>query len=462
MTTRGGLLRVDNRHSAAVTVARHYTTRDGLASDVTYALAEDRFGRIYVGTNSGVDCLEPVSGAIRHLSAADGLVGGAVVAAYRDDAGSLWFGTRHGISRYEPSDAIEPPVLEPRIAFVRTGSTEWPMGEFGETRIEGVRLPSRETRLEIGFFTTEPGRPPRLQYRLRDVDEWADARRGTTAVYPRLAPGDYEFQVRALGIDGVASPGIAAVQFSVLRPFWQRWPFVGLVGLIMAGVACGVHKVRLARLVALERVRTRIATDLHDDIGSTLTRIAILAEGARRRTGAGAESLDAPLATIASASRDLVDSVSDIVWAVNPRHDSMRNLAHRMRRFAEETLGERDVEVTFSAPEDDLEVSLGAEMRREIYLVFKECITNIAKHAAATTTSVDIRSDRHRLRLTLADNGRGFDSGLPTHGTGLASLRRRAASLGGSLTVESAPGEGTRVTLDVERTQSGARRYTGE
>jgi signal transduction histidine kinase len=384
------------------------------------------------------------------------------VAAFRDDAGRLWFGTRHGVSRFDPSEAIEPRVVEPRIAFIRMGSTEWPVGEFGETRVAGVALPSRDTTLEIGFFATEPGQPPRLQYRLRDVDEWADARRATTAVYPRLAPGDYEFQVRALAIDGVASTDIASVQFSVPPPFWLSWPFVALVGMIVAGAAYAVHRVRLARLVALERIRTRIATDLHDDIGSTLTRIAMLAEGARRRAGASAESINAPLAAIATASRDLVETVSDIVWAVNPRRDSLRDLTHRMRRFAEETLGECDVALTFSAPPDDLDIALGADLRREIYLIFKECVTNIAKHGHATRASVAFRSDGQRVRLTVADDGRGFDAGLPSEGTGLASMRRRARALGGSLTVESASGRGTRVTLEVDRTISASRPYTSE
>ena len=256
--------------------------------------------------------------------------------------------------------------------------------------------------------------------------------------------------MRALGAGATASPEVAGVRFVIARPVWQRVPFLALGGAIALAMAYGIHRLRLARLIALEQVRTRIATDLHDDIGSGLTRIAILAEGARRRHKARDPGMSGVLGAIASASRDLIDTTSDIVWAVNPRHDSLGDLTHRMRRFAEETLEEAGFSLTFSAPDDDGELKLVSDVRREIYLVCKETITNIAKHAGASAAAVDLRVDGHRLRLTISDTGRGFDPDAPTDGTGLSSLRRRAAAIGGTIVVASSPGRGTRVTLDVD------------
>jgi signal transduction histidine kinase len=205
-------------------------------------------------------------------------------------------------------------------------------------------------------------------------------------------------------------------------------------------------------------VRARIATDLHDDIGASLSQIAILAEVARERMKhpppgpASAEPAAAePLARIAETSRGLVDSMSDIVWAINPEADSLSDLVHRMRRFAEDTLGAGDIEVVFRAPDSSEDLPVGADVRREIFLILKESVTNIAKHANATRVSIDVESNGRRVWLRVADNGRGFDPGVATDGNGVASMRRRVAALGGHLAIESAPGRGTTITLDVER-----------
>lgn len=202
-------------------------------------------------------------------------------------------------------------------------------------------------------------------------------------------------------------------------------------------------------------MRTRIATDLHDDIGASLSQIAILSEVVGRKVGGDGSTVAEPLAQIAGTSREMVDSMSDIVWAINPRRDHLEDLAQRMRRFADDLLSARDIALLFRAPDANQRLHLGADLRREVYLVFKEAVNNAAKYASCTRVEVKLRVAGGWLVLRVADDGRGFDpSAFPNGrggmgGHGLASMRRRAGSLGGTLEVESAPGRGTAVTLKV-------------
>jgi signal transduction histidine kinase len=145
----------------------------------------------------------------------------------------------------------------------------------------------------------------------------------------------------------------------------------------------------------------------------------------------------------------LVDSMSDIVWAINPKRDNLDDLVHRMRRFASDTLAARNIAFTFRAPSGESALALGPDLRRELYLVFKESIHNAVKHSECERVEIVLDVRGGRLTLSVVDDGRGFDPGRETDGQGLASMSRRAERLGGSFRVDSAPGRGATVTLDV-------------
>jgi signal transduction histidine kinase len=238
------------------------------------------------------------------------------------------------------------------------------------------------------------------------------------------------------------------VRFHIAAPVWQRWWFLLVSAAAIAGMVYAVHRYRVAQAVALERVRTRIASDLHDDIGSSLSHIAILSELAGQRVEPQQEAVRRPLAEIEHVSRELVDSMSDIVWAIDPRRDHLRDLAQRMRRWASDVLTGRNIEVTFRAPPEDL--ALDAETRREVFLVFKEAVHNLIRHSGCTEASIDLRRDGDSLVLQVADNGKGLAADPESPGQGLASMQRRATRLGGKVRIES-NGHGARVSLRVPR-----------
>jgi signal transduction histidine kinase len=202
-------------------------------------------------------------------------------------------------------------------------------------------------------------------------------------------------------------------------------------------------------LVAIERVRTRIATDLHDDIGASLSQIAILSELVRGETDTQPESANT-LDRIASISRDLVESMGDIVWAINPRRDRVGDLLQRMRHFASDTLTGKDIDFIFQTPELGRELVLAADVRREVLLIFKEAVNNIVQHARCRHVDIEVRIDREGLVLRVADDGDGLRLASDRQdGHGLFSMRDRAARLAGSLEVGSASRGGTTVLLRV-------------
>jgi signal transduction histidine kinase len=195
-------------------------------------------------------------------------------------------------------------------------------------------------------------------------------------------------------------------------------------------------------------VRTRIATDLHDDIGASLSQIAILSEVAQRGGGNGAPN-GSPLAEIAGISRELVDSMSDIVWAINPDHDRLSNLVYRMRRFANDLLCAQAIALEFHSSVTDHDLRIGANQRRQIYLIFKEGVHNVTRHSGASRVEVELDRAGDGLVLRLSDNGKGFDTGAPSEGHGLVSMGRRAAAMGAQLEWRSAPGQGTTLRMKV-------------
>jgi signal transduction histidine kinase len=202
-------------------------------------------------------------------------------------------------------------------------------------------------------------------------------------------------------------------------------------------------------LIELERVRRRIAADLHDEIGSSLTQISILSEVARRQGDGATSDVTHSLDTIAMSSRELIASMSDIVWAINPAKDHLSDLTQRMRRLAADAFTASNTAFSVNLPPAAQEIPLGANVRREVFLIFKEAVTNVIKHAACDSADVTLAIEDGVLTLEVRDDGRGFDAAGPTDGHGLASLRNRAAALGGTISIASTPGAGTAITLTV-------------
>jgi signal transduction histidine kinase/ligand-binding sensor domain-containing protein len=447
-----GLTRVDDPLAVRPRLIR-YTIAQGLASNNVRCLTSDRFGRLYVGTARGVDRLDPATGAVRHYTAAEGLANAFTIAALRDREGSLWFGTAGGVSRLvpQPDRPSEPPPVW--IGGLRIRGIPQSLSHLGQREVAGLELGADQNQLEIDFFGLgfALGGPLRYQYTLAGTDPgWNPPTQERTVHYSRLAPGQYRFLVRALTADGTVSAEPASVAFRVLPPLWQRRWFQGLLAAAAVAAAYAAHTFRLRRLLGVERVRTRIASDLHDDLGSSLSQIAVLSEVARLRvsTGDGTE-IASSLERIGGLSRASIDALGDIVWAIDPQKDTLLDLTQRLRRFVSDVLEPAGLTFSFQAEWSAEDLRLGADLRREVFLVCKESLHNVVRHAQARHVDVRLAQRDGALVLAVEDDGRGYDPAASTAGNGLASMRRRARALGGRLEVVSSAGRGTLLKLVV-------------
>jgi signal transduction histidine kinase len=428
-----------------------YTTKEGLSSNEILCVTEDLSGNIYLCTARGVDRLDPETGRVRHFTTADGLAPGELQTAFRDRTGSLWFGAQQGVSRLipAPSAASEAPPVA--ITAVSTGGVSVPISPSGETEVLLQDLPPGRDQVQVEFVGLgfRAGEVLRYQYSLQGgTNQWSDLTTQRAVTYADLRPGSYRFLVRSVNSDGLMTPHPASVQFTILRPIWMRWWFVSIALTALALVIGSVWRYRQKQLAAVRGIRMRITADLHDDIGSSLSQIAILSELARQDTANKTQDRIPRLDHIADLSRELIDSMSDIVWATDPSHDRLGDLAQHMREFAGEVLGGSNIEFRFVTSGIEPDLKLNVNVRRQIFLVFKESIHNLIRHSRCAKAEASLERDGSWLSLLVRDNGIGFDASHDFEGHGLASMRERARTLSGQIECISGP-DGTTVCLRV-------------
>jgi signal transduction histidine kinase/streptogramin lyase len=445
---QGGLVRCDDPE-AEVPTFQIYSTAEGLSSNTVTAIVEDAGGMLYVATGRGIDRLDPPTGQVVPVTRRAGFPAGDAEAAVADRSGALWFKFPSGVARLRPR--IRAPLAPPPtfITGVRIGGDSVRVSALGQAAMESGVLPAGGGQVEIDYVAPggDPGGSLRYEVRLEGAeDSWGQPTESRSIRYARLSPGSYHFHVRA--VDGAGVSGEAAsFSFSIPAPLWRRPWFVALVGLALAAAAVALDRLRVRRLLEVANLRTRIATDLHDDIGANLTRIAVTSEVARRLAGEDGAGADRRLASIAELARESITSLAEIVWAVHPERDRLEDLIGKMREFAEDLVQSRDIELRFDGPGPDGGARLDIDVRRDLFLIFKEAIRNAVRHSGCSRISVDVRADASGLVLQVRDDGSGFDPDAVPDGNGLVSMRRRAEGIGARLSVETRREGGTSVRL---------------
>lgn len=431
--TRAGLARSDD----PLAPRPHFQTygrAHGMASEEIWCLVEDNQGRIYAGTDRGVDRLDPVSGRFRNFTSRDGLPSGHLFAAARDRQGRLWFSSQTAVLLFEPEHHTVPP---PEI--------------FLSYPDKPLTLRYDRNYFEAGFTSPSlAGTPPRYQFRMKGVDDqWSAPEFHNTVRYAGLGPGDYALEARAVNADGAVSPEPVSVKFTVTPPFWRTWWFLSLALAAAATAGYAMHRYRVAQLLAVERLRVRIAADLHDDIGPTLSQVSMLGELAKRSLNGGNHEVTGLIDRMAEASRDSVTAMSDIVWSIHPGTDDVPALAERMRWFACEFLSSRGIDFELEVSEAASSLPIGPEARRDLLLILKEGVHNAARHANCRKVTARLHMEGEHIRLDVADDGRGFDPAVAGRGHGLTTMRARAEKMGGQCEIRSQTGKGTTILVSI-------------
>ncbi len=479
-TFRGGLLRFRDGRFFRIT-AQH-----GLPVDVICQILDDKHGRLWLGTHQGIYCVAKsalnavADGRTNKLDYViygrhDGMASvecsdGYQPAACRSADGKLWFTTvRGGVVWVDPMAVTAkpepPPVL---IEEVRVD------GELA--RVVGGKIVVPPGRKQLDFRYTalsfDGGEKARFRYWVDGLDsEWVDADTRRTLQLRNLPPREYSLHVVACNSEGVWNPVGASVTFVVKPYIYQTWPFQTTAALlVIGGISIAVRRTatrkyrrKLARLEqqhAIERDRARIAKDIHDDIGAGLTQITLLTELARRDP----EQTNANLERITQSARKLTKAMDEIVWAVDPQHDTFEGLMDYISAYAEDFLRVAGIRCRMDLPVALPAMQVDAELRYNLFLALKETLNNIVKHAQATEVWLRLKLDGDSFALAIEDNGRGLtaagaspppNSDRLGGGSGLENLKKRLTAVGGDCVVRSEPGQGTRVTLTV-RGRTGA------
>ena len=441
----------------------------GLPIDDLRSLHITTEGDFWVGTSRGLlrlarDEIEPVmDGRLPSLHCIaygrdDGLPSIEFSPGFRNATtktpdGHLWFATIQGALEITPEEKTSrlPPPLPVLIETVRVG--ERAMAFDGVSKL---LIPPRSGPLEIRYTLAQLSTPERLRFRYRlsglGSGEWVDADRQRAALFTYLPPGDYRFEVAAAGADGRWLPATASLAFTMRAAWWETIWFRSGVGLLGALAFAALVKfavkrrmrARMRRLEqehALERERTRLARDLHDQVGASLTHLALQVEAAT-----SPESR----AKLADSVRQTVDDLDGVVWATNPINDTLDSLLQYLVRFSWDFLKPADVRLRIDFPAEVPSCVLPPEFRYHVLLVVREALNNAVKYSAAGEIHLGASFNSAALTITVADNGRGFDPATcGAGGNGLGNMRERAAALGGECRIDGRPGAGARVTLIV-------------
>jgi signal transduction histidine kinase/ligand-binding sensor domain-containing protein len=462
-----------------------FTTAQGLFSDAIYAIQEDNHNNLWLNSSRGIFRIDKqqfeavISGRQSKLISisygkADGILSSGQYqevtqpSACKSRDGRLWFRTTQGVAVVDPNhlniNTFPPPVVIQQV--VANGHLVNSAIPYATPDI--ITIPPGRGDLEVHYDGLSFCAPEKCQfrYKLDGLDlHWVDAGNRRVAYYNNLPPGHYRFEVLACNNDGIWSQANAAVSLDFKPHFWQTWWFATLLAVLTIGsissLARYLTKQRmqrkleaLARLNAVEKERTRIARDMHDELGAKLTKISFLGNTAQMNSSNSSETND-HIGKMAEAARELILSLDQIVWAVDPENDSLENLANYICRYASEFTANSSVQCKFKIPLRLPPCSLSTDVRHNLFLTVKEALNNALKHSGATEIVIAISATAEEFKITISDNGRGLAADNEAvqkskrSGRGLANMRERLKSIHGSFSAASHPGQGMEISLTI-------------
>jgi len=324
--------------------------------------------------------------------------------------------------------------------------------KFLHTTIETtkeIKLSYRENVFSFTFAALNFVHPEnnKYAYKLDGFDKdwnYTDASK-RFANYTNLDAGEYIFMVKGSNNDGVWNETPTTLHLIITPPYWKTWWFRLLVILSLAGIIYALVRNRLNQILKLQRIRNKIASDLHDDVGSTLSSISIFSELAKQQS----KEVTPLLNQIGENARNMLDTMADIVWTINPENDNFEKIILRMRSFAYNLLGAKNIAFEFDADESISKLKLPMEVRKNLFLIFKEAANNMAKYSEASRALFSIKYSNHQIKFLIRDNGKGFDEATVAKGNGLKNMKRRAKEIGAQLLIESGIGDGTTIQLTI-------------
>ncbi|MCI0514866.1 histidine kinase, partial [candidate division KSB1 bacterium] len=400
----------------------------------------------WFGTDYGL--YEWTGAALHHFNTRDGLASDIVTCGIVKADGALCFGTQDGVSCLKPSDRLtQIPVPALHFDQIVAGDAE---RLISNNSVVGYADRSMVFKFKALSFVDE--KAIRFEWMLSGLDKsWIGPFPQRQVRYTNLGPGAYTFQVRAANRNGDWSAPVN-FNFTVRPPYWATGWFISAVILFLLALLLLIYRYRIKQLRKIETMRSQIAADLHDDIASSLASVALYSEVIQRQLQPESEEVSSLLNRIRDLSREVMENIGIIVWAVDPRRDELSELLEYFQRHARQLCTTAGVSLLSQLPVELKPIILSPEQRRSIYLILKEGLNNVLRHARCSQVIFSCVYQDRVLELSLRDNGHGFDLKSLTGGHGLENMRLRAQKIQADLKIISQPGGGSAIHLRLRMT----------
>ena len=413
-----------------------FTQNDGLANDNVTAILADQERNIWASTYFGLSCFLQQEGIFRNYYEEDGLTNNEFnyASSFKDRHGALWFGGMNGVQSFKPKDVISqqenPPLVLTGFLKYNRSTDSLDVQIWGGEYNELVTISPFDSYVQFEWTLPNYLKPEQSKYYvwLEGLeDDWTYIGHQPVIRYHKLPAGNFTLHIKGSDSKGNWSSGELAIPLKVKKVFFKTWWFIISSLLLVSGLALAFVRYRFQRLLELERMRTRIAGDLHDEVGSMLSGLAMQAEIMELDHQ---KSDPAKLHRLSEISRLTLSKMRDVVWSIDSRRDQVKDLLDRMRENAEEMLTPKEIISKFELGELHMEKKLPVDERQHLFLFYKEAINNIAKHSNASVVTIRFGQFGDHFELSIHDNGTSAGNSVPSNGFGLQNLEMRAKKLG--------------------------------
>ncbi|MBL7738918.1 MAG: hypothetical protein JNK14_06835 [Chitinophagaceae bacterium] len=402
------------------------------------AIEKDKQGYLWVSSTSGIYRVNIRNKIFIRFDRVDGIVNDRfiVAASYVLPDGRILFGAENQLVSFHP-DEVQINNFSPdvRITGFRLGNR--PLLVDSLLHKDRIELAPKNNSIAIEFSGLSYNAAFLIRYKLEGLDkDWIVADKNYQAIYSYLPPGTYTFMARSEDAEGVPGKNITRLVIHINPPFWKTWWFFCLLALVIAAVFYWLDKQRVNKLVALQDVRTEIASNLHEDVNATLNNINVLSEMAKMKADKDIERSKEYIGQISNASHNMIIAMDDILWSIDPQNDNMERSLLRMMEFADALKNRHGANIELALDKKVRSLKLDMKIRHEVFIIFKEALRMIVQYSGGRETLVHIDLFKNKLSLKLQDAGATLDKNTTEIDNCIKEMNDRSAAISADLDVQ--------------------------
>ena len=422
----------------------------GLPDNAVTTYIPEYNGDFWLITNIGISFYNKKLNTFKNFTAKDGATSSEYdwYGIFKLPDGRMFFPGLDGITVIDPRKINASTAPKLYITDLKINEKSLATKNFiGESAY--IDLKPAESSFSLDFVGIDYANPERirLQYQLEGFDnQWITTKNPATIHFSNVPEGTYNFKMQAVSDNGEIT-ALKILKINIASPFWRTWWFRVFLLALLVGIIYAFYRYRINEILKMQAVRNRISTDLHDEIGATLSGIGILSTVAKQQTAENHPAYHL-LGRITDDALTVGNSIDDIVWSINPKNDELTSIIARMSRHAAELLEAKGIDYQIITPNEVEDIKLSMEQRRDVFLIFKETVNNLLKYANCTHVLIEISIKHFTFHLKITDNGIGFDANEPNNRNGIKNMKIRAKKLKGKLLIDSEKGKGTKIDLE--------------